>query len=83
VLAARRIIAALVAPVMIGGKEVHPRASIGVVSGQLGALHPETLLADADLATCRVSTWISRTWSAGSPRSSSRPDSPRDSWSWS
>jgi diguanylate cyclase (GGDEF)-like protein/PAS domain S-box-containing protein len=50
VLAARRIIAALVAPVMIGGKELHPRASIGVVSGQLGALHPETLLADADLA---------------------------------
>jgi predicted signal transduction protein with EAL and GGDEF domain len=35
---------------MIGGKEVHPRASIRVVSGQLGALHPETLLAEADLA---------------------------------
>jgi EAL domain-containing protein (putative c-di-GMP-specific phosphodiesterase class I) len=37
-------------PIVIAGKEVHPSASIGVASSRLGALHPETLLADADLA---------------------------------
>jgi diguanylate cyclase (GGDEF)-like protein/PAS domain S-box-containing protein len=50
VLAARRIIAALHSPIVIGGKEVEASVSIGVASGSLGALRPETLLADADLA---------------------------------
>ena len=50
ILAAQRIVGALGPPIIIEGKAVHPSASIGVASGQLGALHPETLLADADLA---------------------------------
>jgi len=50
ILAAKRIVGALGSPIVVGGKAVHPSASIGVASGQLGALHPETLLADADLA---------------------------------
>jgi diguanylate cyclase (GGDEF)-like protein/PAS domain S-box-containing protein len=50
ILAAERIVGALGSPIVVGGKAVHPSASIGVASGQLGALHPETLLADADLA---------------------------------
>jgi diguanylate cyclase (GGDEF)-like protein/PAS domain S-box-containing protein len=50
IVAATRIIAALGAPILIGGKEVHPSASIGIASGPLGPLGAETLLADADLA---------------------------------
>jgi diguanylate cyclase (GGDEF)-like protein/PAS domain S-box-containing protein len=50
VLVANRIIGTLGSPIVIRGKALHPSASIGVASGQLGALHPETLLADADLA---------------------------------
>ena len=49
-LAAKRIVGALELPVVIAGKAVRPGASIGVASSQVGALHPETLLADADLA---------------------------------
>jgi diguanylate cyclase (GGDEF)-like protein/PAS domain S-box-containing protein len=49
-LAAKRILGALSLPIVIAGKAVHPSASIGVASSQLGARHPETLLADADLA---------------------------------
>ncbi|MEO8899758.1 MAG: EAL domain-containing protein [Candidatus Dormibacter sp.] len=50
VLVAQRIIGALHAPIVIGGKDVEASVSIGVASGLLGALRPETLLADADLA---------------------------------
>lgn len=50
VLAAERIIVALAPPVVIGGKEVHGSASVGVASGRLGSAHSETLLGDADLA---------------------------------
>jgi predicted signal transduction protein with EAL and GGDEF domain len=50
VLAAKRIIAALEEPLVIDGKDMRPSVSIGVASGQLRALHPETLVADADLA---------------------------------
>jgi diguanylate cyclase (GGDEF)-like protein/PAS domain S-box-containing protein len=50
VLTAKRIIGALDFPILIEGKELHPSASIGVASGRLGALRPETLIADADLA---------------------------------
>jgi diguanylate cyclase (GGDEF)-like protein len=50
VLAAERIILAMAAPFLVDGKEVHRSVSIGVASGERGALHPETLLADADLA---------------------------------
>jgi diguanylate cyclase (GGDEF)-like protein/PAS domain S-box-containing protein len=49
-LVAKRIVGALGFPIVIAGKAVHPSASIGVASSRLGALHPETLLADADLA---------------------------------
>jgi diguanylate cyclase (GGDEF)-like protein/PAS domain S-box-containing protein len=50
ILAAKRIVGALESPIVIGGKAVHPSASIGVASSRLGALRPESLLADADLA---------------------------------
>jgi diguanylate cyclase (GGDEF)-like protein/PAS domain S-box-containing protein len=49
-LAAKRIVGALGFPVVIAGKAMHPTASIGVASSRPGTLHPETLLADADLA---------------------------------
>jgi diguanylate cyclase (GGDEF)-like protein/PAS domain S-box-containing protein len=48
--AAQRIVSALSPPIMFEGKAVHPSASIGLASGKLDAVHPETLLADADLA---------------------------------
>jgi diguanylate cyclase (GGDEF)-like protein/PAS domain S-box-containing protein len=50
VLVAKRIIAALHSPMVIGGKDMHASVSIGVASGPLGALRPETVLTDADLA---------------------------------
>jgi diguanylate cyclase (GGDEF)-like protein/PAS domain S-box-containing protein len=50
VLAAERIIRAMGAPFLVDGKDAHRSVSIGVASGERGALHPETLLADADLA---------------------------------
>jgi diguanylate cyclase (GGDEF)-like protein len=49
-LAAQRIVGAMGLPIVVAGKAVQPSASIGVASSRLGALHPETLLADADLA---------------------------------
>jgi diguanylate cyclase (GGDEF)-like protein/PAS domain S-box-containing protein len=49
-IAAQRIVGALCPPIIIEGKAVHPSASIGLASGKLDAVHPETLLADADLA---------------------------------
>jgi diguanylate cyclase (GGDEF)-like protein/PAS domain S-box-containing protein len=49
-IAAQRIVSALSQPIMFEGKAVHPSASIGLASGKLDAVHPETLLADADLA---------------------------------
>jgi diguanylate cyclase (GGDEF)-like protein/PAS domain S-box-containing protein len=49
-LAAKRIVSALSLPMVIAGKDVQLGASIGVASSQIGSLHPETLLADADLA---------------------------------
>jgi len=48
--AAQRVMGAIVVPFRIGGKDVHPSASIGVASGLLSPLHPDTLVADADLA---------------------------------
>jgi diguanylate cyclase (GGDEF)-like protein/PAS domain S-box-containing protein len=48
--AAQRIVSALSPPIMFEGKAVHPSASIGLASGKLDAVHPDTLLADADLA---------------------------------
>jgi diguanylate cyclase (GGDEF)-like protein/PAS domain S-box-containing protein len=50
ILAAKRIVAALAAPVVIGGREIQPSTSIGVASGHLDGLQSQTLLADADLA---------------------------------
>ena len=49
-IAAKRILGALSPPILIEGRAVHPSASIGLASGKLDASHPETLLADADLA---------------------------------
>jgi len=45
-----RIIGALRVPVVIEGTELLSSASIGVASGHLSPAHPETLIADADLA---------------------------------
>ena len=50
ILVAERIIAALSGSVVIDGTEVLSSASVGVASGQLSPQHPETLIADADLA---------------------------------
>jgi diguanylate cyclase (GGDEF)-like protein/PAS domain S-box-containing protein len=50
VIAANRIIGAMVVPFELAGKEVQPSVSIGIASGPLSVLHTETLLADADLA---------------------------------
>lgn len=48
--AAKRVMGALIAPFHLAGKDVHPSASIGVASSVLSPLHPDTLVADADLA---------------------------------
>jgi diguanylate cyclase (GGDEF)-like protein/PAS domain S-box-containing protein len=50
VTAAKRILTALQRPLTLGGKEVAPRASVGIASAAPGTASPETLLADADLA---------------------------------
>jgi diguanylate cyclase (GGDEF)-like protein/PAS domain S-box-containing protein len=50
VVVVERMIAALGVPWSAAGKEIHPRASIGVVSRHVSATTAETLLADGDLA---------------------------------
>jgi diguanylate cyclase (GGDEF)-like protein/PAS domain S-box-containing protein len=47
---AKRVLTALQRPLTIQGKEVAPRASIGIASATPGTASPETLLADSDLA---------------------------------
>jgi diguanylate cyclase (GGDEF)-like protein/PAS domain S-box-containing protein len=50
VLAAQKVLTALQQPLTLAGREVAPRASVGIASMAAGAGSPETLLADADLA---------------------------------
>jgi diguanylate cyclase (GGDEF)-like protein/PAS domain S-box-containing protein len=50
VAATKRVLTALHRPFVLGGKEVSPRASVGIASAAAGTASPETLLADADLA---------------------------------
>ena len=50
VAAAKRVLSALQRPLALEGKDVAPRASIGIASAASGTASPETLLADADLA---------------------------------
>ena len=50
VLAAQQVLTALEQPLMLEGREVAPRASVGIASMAPGDGSPETLLADADLA---------------------------------
>jgi diguanylate cyclase (GGDEF)-like protein/PAS domain S-box-containing protein len=50
VVASERVLTALHRPLRLAGKEVAPRASVGIASAVAGATSPETLLADADLA---------------------------------
>jgi diguanylate cyclase (GGDEF)-like protein/PAS domain S-box-containing protein len=45
-----RIMTALRAPVVIEGTELVASASVGVASGPLSPIHPDSLIADADLA---------------------------------
>jgi diguanylate cyclase (GGDEF)-like protein/PAS domain S-box-containing protein len=48
--AVQQVLTALEQPLTLEGKEVAPRASVGIASATAGAGSPETLLADADLA---------------------------------
>jgi diguanylate cyclase (GGDEF)-like protein len=50
VAATKRVLTALQRPLTLGGKEVAPRASVGIASAANGTASPETMLADADLA---------------------------------
>ncbi len=50
VAATKRVLAALQRPLALEGKDVAPRASVGIASAARGQQSPETLLADADLA---------------------------------
>jgi diguanylate cyclase (GGDEF)-like protein/PAS domain S-box-containing protein len=47
---AKRVLGALQRPLALEGKDVAPRASVGIASAASGSASPETLLADADLA---------------------------------
>lgn len=49
-LVTERIVSAMRAPIVIGGTKLLPSASIGIASDHLNPLHPDTLIADADLA---------------------------------
>jgi diguanylate cyclase (GGDEF)-like protein/PAS domain S-box-containing protein len=48
--ATKRVLAALQQPLTLAGKELLPRASIGIATATSGTVGPDTLLADADLA---------------------------------
>jgi diguanylate cyclase (GGDEF)-like protein/PAS domain S-box-containing protein len=50
VVATKRVLAALQRPLTLGGKEIAPRASVGIASAPVGKQSLETLLSDADLA---------------------------------
>ena len=50
VIATKRVLAALQQPLTLSGKEIAPRASVGIASAPVGKKRPDTLLADADLA---------------------------------
>jgi len=48
--AAQRVLSEVERPLTLQGKDVAPRASVGIATAALGGGGPETLLADADLA---------------------------------
>ena len=48
--AAERVIAAVNQPFDAGGKELAPTVSVGIASSHSSTMHPDALLADADLA---------------------------------
>jgi diguanylate cyclase (GGDEF)-like protein/PAS domain S-box-containing protein len=50
VTATERVLNALQRPLRLEGREVAPRASVGIASAAPGTVSPETLIADADLA---------------------------------
>jgi diguanylate cyclase (GGDEF)-like protein len=50
VTAAKRVLTALQRPLALAGKQVAPRASLGIASAAPGSKSPETLIADANLA---------------------------------
>ena len=50
VTAAERVIAAVNQPFTAGGKELTPTVSVGVATARPTSMHPDALLADADLA---------------------------------
>jgi diguanylate cyclase (GGDEF)-like protein/PAS domain S-box-containing protein len=50
VVATKRVLAALQQPLTLAGKEIAPRASVGIATSPVGTTSLDTLLADADLA---------------------------------